>query len=384
VEAFLVRRAGGGAAGEPREDHAIADGEALRPTLIPSPGRVIAGKYLLEASLARGGMGMVWVARHIDLDVPVAIKLMAPQYSPSSRERARFMREAKAAARLRSPNVVTVLDYGVERQTQYIVMELLDGEDLGARLERERVISAQEAAKLLDPIAKAVELAHRAGIVHRDLKPDNIFLARVPGEAEAVVKVLDFGIAKDLNPGSGDESTRSGVAIGTPQYMSPEQARGSKLIDRRSDLWSVGVILFRALLGRLPFEGMASIELLDAIAHDTIPAPSSVEPTLPPEVDRFFARALAREPEDRFQTIRAMTEAFHRLVPSFARYTPRPPAQDDVFELSTSDFIAVETTQLGAWAHGRSAQQESHAPGVPGKKPSASRPRPGGPAKGQV
>jgi serine/threonine protein kinase len=363
VEAFLVKRAGGNPAGKPpRDDHANSDGELLPPMLMPSPGLVIGGKYRLKAPIGRGGMGMVWVARHLDLDVLVAIKLMAPEYSPSSRERARFMREARAAARLRSRNVVTVLDYGVEKQTQYIVMELLEGEDLRGRLDRERILSPHEAAKLLDSIANAVELAHKAGIIHRDLKPENIFLARVVGETEEVVKVLDFGIAKDLNPGSGDESTRSGVAIGTPQYMSPEQARGSKLIDHRSDLWSIGVILFRALLGRLPFEGMVAIEILDALANDPIPVPSSIEPSLPADVDRFFARALAREPKERFQTIREMTEAFHRLVPSLALHAQRSTAQDDVLELSTGDFIAVETTQLGAWAHGRVAQQGSPAP----------------------
>jgi serine/threonine-protein kinase len=385
VEAFLVRRAGESAGGKPpRDDLAIFEGELIPSMLIPSPGRVIAGKYRLEASLARGGMGLVWVAWHIDLDVRVAIKLMAPKYNPSSRERARFVREAKAAARLRSRNVVTVLDYGVDMQTQYIVMELLEGEDLGTRLDRERVISAHEAAKLLDSIANAVELAHKAGIIHRDLKPENIFLARVVGEAEEVVKVLDFGVAKDLNPGSSDESTRSGVAIGTPQYMSPEQARGSKLIDHRSDLWSIGVVLFRALLGRLPFEGMAVIEILDALANDPIPLPSSVEPCLPAEVDRFFALALAREPKDRFQTIREMTEAFHRLVGSLASYAQPSPAQDDALELSTGDFIAVETKQLDAWAHGRTAPQRSPPPDPLEKKSKAQRSTLRGPAKKRV
>jgi serine/threonine-protein kinase len=337
-------------------------GELVPTMLIPTEGRVIGGKYRLETSLARGGMGLVWIARHIDLDVLVAVKLMAPKYNPSRRERARFMREAKAAARLRSRNVVTVLDYGVEMQTQYIVMELLEGEDLGARLEREGVLSVREATKLLDEMANAVELAHRAGIVHRDLKPENIFLARVAGEAEEVVKVLDFGIAKDLNPGSAEEATRSGVAIGTPHYMSPEQARGSKSINHRSDLWSIGVILFRALLGRLPFEGMVAIEILDAVANDPIPAPSSVDPGLPADVDRFFARALAREPSDRFQTIREMTEAFHQMASSLASHKGWSPARGEVIELSTSDFIAVETTQLGAWAHGRPAQEGSQPP----------------------
>jgi serine/threonine-protein kinase len=380
VEAFLVRRAGSSPNVKlPRDEDASFSGELVPSMLIPSPGRVIGGKYRLEASLARGGMGLVWVARHIDLDVLVAIKLMAPKYNPTPRERARFMREAKAAARLRSRNVVTVLDYGVDNQTQYLVMELLDGEDLGARLERERVISACEAAKLLGSIANAVELAHKAGIIHRDLKPENIFLARVAGEAEEVVKVLDFGIAKDLNPGLNDESTRSGVAVGTPQYMSPEQARGSKLIDHRSDLWSIGVILFRALLGRLPFEGMVVIEILDALANDPIPLPSSVEPSLPPEVDRFFARALAREPKDRFPSIREMMEAFYRLVPSLASHAQRPLAQEAAVELSTDDFIAVETTQLGAWAHGRPAQQGSHPPNTSAKEPKA--PPPTSPAR---
>jgi len=261
-------------------------------TFVPSP-RVIAGKYELLSPLASGGMGCVWTARHIDLDIPVAVKLMALAYTTSHRERVRFLREARAAARLRSRNVVTVLDYGVDRGAQYIVMERLEGEDLWTRLERRRRMSVREAGYLLDSLANALELAHGAGIVHRDLKPENVFLARVAGEAEEIVKVLDFGVAKELRPSSTGDETGSGVVVGTPHYMSPEQARGERSVDHRSDLWSVGVILFRALTGRLPFEERAPVEVLDAIVHNSPPAPSSVAPHLSVEVDRFFARALA-------------------------------------------------------------------------------------------
>jgi serine/threonine-protein kinase len=364
VEAFLVRRAGGNAPGGRRS----SEEELLPSMLIPSPGHVIGGKYMLEAPLARGGMGAVWVARHIDLDVPVAIKLMDPRLGASPRDRTRFMREAKALARLRSRNVVTVLDYGVDNGTPYMVMERLEGEDLWARLRRQRSVSVGEAAKLLDAIANALGLAHAAGIVHRDLKPENIFLARAAGEAEEVVKVLDFGIAKDLNPSPGDEPTRTGVAMGTPQYMSPEQARGSKSIDHRSDLWSLGVILFQALTGQPLFKGTVVLEIFDAVLHGPIPPPSSIVPTMPASFDRFFERALARDPNARFQTIHEMVDAFHRCVPSSSSNVQRSPMQETAVTLSTGDFVAVETSQVDAWAYGQPIEKGKPATAASEKK----------------
>lgn len=266
---------------------------------------VIAGKYRLERVLASGGMGAVWVARHLQLDEPVAIKFMSAQLPAVAEARLRFAREARAAARLRSPHVVQVLDHGVDGDVPYIVMELLEGEHLGDRLRREGRLSLRAASLLTAQIAKALGRAHRAGIIHRDLKPANIFLAKL--DDEEIVKVLDFGIAKSLS-GPSIEATHSNILIGSPLYMSPEQARSRRTIDHRSDLWSLGAILFRALTGTPLFEGSSPVDVIVQICTGALPVATHIVPTLPPEIDAFFARALDRDPDGRFDSAREMSE----------------------------------------------------------------------------
>jgi eukaryotic-like serine/threonine-protein kinase len=274
-------------------------------------GSVFAGRYRLERALARGGMGSVWVAQHTQLDVHLAIKFMDPTFAASSDARSRFEREAKAAAKLQSPHVVQVHDYGVEDNTPFIVMELLVGEDLGDRLKRERRLSLKATSDIVTQTAKALRRAHEEKIVHRDLKPGNIFLAK--NQDDEIVKVLDFGIAKARMSTDG-EVTKTGTLIGSPHYMSPEQARSGKNLDHRSDLWSLAVIVFRALTGHLPFPGDEIGEVIMAICADPIPVPSHVAPDLGPDVDQFFVRALARDPAKRFQSAKEMAEAFAVLA----------------------------------------------------------------------
>jgi eukaryotic-like serine/threonine-protein kinase len=278
-------------------------------------GTVIAGGYRLERLLARGGMGSVWVARHLRLDVDVAIKFMTTEYAASSEARARFEREAKASAQLKSPNVVQVHDYGVEGETPYIVMELLEGEDLNARLERVGRLSLQATYTIIDQVCKALRRSHEVGLVHRDLKPANIFLTTHLGEE--IVKVLDFGIAKAISvsgPVQAGKATRTGTLIGSPHYMSPEQIRRSKQVDHRSDLWSLGVITFQCLTGRLPFSGEEFAEVLVEVCSDPIPPPSSFAPDLPSDVDRFIERALTRDIDQRFQSARELAEALQAIA----------------------------------------------------------------------
>lgn len=276
-----------------------------------APGLQIADKYLVEQPLARGGMGSVWVARHIALNALVAIKFLDAHYSSLPGLLTRFEREARAASALDTPHVVQIRDYGVDQGTPYLVMELLRGEDLGARLKRERRLPLHAIQGILAQMAKALRKAHQAGIVHRDLKPANIFLARV--DDEEVVKVLDFGIAKDTGAPVGD-ATKSGEVFGSPHYMSPEQARAEKTLDARSDLWSVGVILYRATTGSLPFPGDAIGEILSCIFVDAPPRPSTIVPGLPPALDAFFERALAKRKEQRFQTIAELVESFTAIA----------------------------------------------------------------------
>jgi serine/threonine protein kinase len=276
--------------------------------ITPEEGVVIARRYSLSRPLARGAMGSVWVARHRELDVDVTVKFMDPSLFASADARARFEHEARSAARLDSQHVVQVLDYGIEGDTPYMVMELLKGETLATRLGREGRLPLRVAARLVVQIGKALRTAHEAGLVHRDLKPGNVFLA-IKDEDE-VAKVLDFGIAKTLMLGKPATGTGSGTVLGSAHYMSPEQVRSSSTVDHRSDLWSLGVILYRTLVGRLPFPGKEFGDVLVRVCHDPVPLPSSIAPDLPARLDGFFARALARDSGQRFQTARELCEAF--------------------------------------------------------------------------
>ena len=276
-----------------------------------APGAVVGGKYRIERPLARGGMGSLWVARHVQLGSTVAIKFLDASFAASPAHRARFEREARAAASLKSPHVVQVHDYGFEGPAPYIVMELLEGEDLNHRLHRVRRMSLHDTARILAQVGKALRKAHEAGIAHRDLKPANLFLAR--DDDDEVVKILDFGIAKEQNATLGD-ATRTGEVIGSPHYMSPEQVRAERDVDHRTDLWSMGIILYRMLVGVLPFPGDQLGPVLARILTDPIPVPSSVAPDLPRTMDAFFARALARDKLQRFQSIHEMVEAFQAAI----------------------------------------------------------------------
>ncbi|UQA57782.1 serine/threonine-protein kinase [Polyangium aurulentum] len=276
-----------------------------------APDRVVAGRYRLSRPLAQGAMGSVWVAKHMQLGVDIAIKFMAPQYAASPDLRARFEREARAAAMLKSLNAVQIYDYGVEDGSPYIVMELLEGEDLAARLARERRLSIRATFDILAQVGKALRRAHELGLVHRDLKPANIFLARVAGEG--IVKVVDFGIAKSMEPMDGAQATRSGTLLGSPSYMSPEQVRSSHSVDHRTDLWSLGVIAFQCVTGQLLFPGNELGEVLVDVVTKPIPLASQVAPDLGTALDGFFSRALARDPGQRFQSADELVAAFAAL-----------------------------------------------------------------------
>lgn len=283
---------------------------ASTPRLKPAPGLVIGGKVRLDNLLGKGGMGAVWRGTHLTLNTPVAIKFMA-ESTPEALTR--FQREAQVAAHIRSSNVVAIHDFGVEHGLPYIVMELLDGEDLGARLKRMSRLSLLETAHILLPVARGLERAHQARLVHRDLKPENIFLVR-EGD-EDVPKILDFGIAKNLvaSPNSLNV-TSEGAVMGTPYYMSPEQSRARPDVDHRSDLWALGVILFRTITGKRPFDGLTAASLAVQICTEPVPKVGAVAPDLPPQLDMFFERALAKDPAHRFQSAREMAQAFAEIV----------------------------------------------------------------------
>jgi serine/threonine protein kinase len=261
---------------------------------------LIAGKYQLVKELGRGTMGSVWEAWHLSLRSPVAIKLMAPSIAASPTALQRFLREARAAAGLRSPHVVQILDHGVDHGLPYIVMEMLEGEALAERLARVGKLSAVETERIVTHIARALTRAQQAGITHRDLKPENVFIVR--NDDEELVKVLDFGVAKVEHRFDGsfnEESTAAGALLGTPYYSSPEQAEGLKSVDHRTDIWSLGVMTYECLLGRRPFEGDTLPAVLLAISTKPLPVPSRVG-VVPRGFDAWFAKACARNLTHRF------------------------------------------------------------------------------------
>ncbi len=290
---------------------AVDDRKGLSVQL--AQGVTVAGSFRLVHELGRGAMGAVWRAHHTRLNVPCAVKFILGEAAEAPGPRARFEQEAQAAALLRSPHVVQVFDYGVWQGIPYIAMELLEGEDLDARLARAGRLGLGEAAAIVAQIALALERAHAAGLVHRDLKPANVFL--VPEGGRELVKILDFGIAKRVSDFDGGV-TKDGAFLGTPCYMSPEQTRNSRSVDYRSDLWSLGVIAFESVTGRRPFDGDSLGELLQGIASGPLPVPSHYAPSLPAAFDEWWARAAVREPGARFPSARAMADALAQVAVS--------------------------------------------------------------------
>lgn len=278
---------------------------------VPPPG-LVAGKYRLTTLIGRGGMGSVWEGTHATLGTQVAVKFIDSEYADSPEARNRFESEARAAARLRSKHVVEVYDHGVTDDGRpFIVMEFLRGEPLDKRLDRVGRLPAKDTARLLMQVCRALSKAHAAGIVHRDLKPENVFLVWDDEDGADVAKVVDFGIAKFTdNQLANSSATRTGSVLGTPYYMSPEQARGLRSVDYRSDLWSVGVIAYRCIVGVLPFEGEAVGDLLVKLCTAPLPIPTQAAPdAVPPGFDAWFAKALTREPEGRFTSASELAES---------------------------------------------------------------------------
>ena len=278
----------------------------------PETGEIVASRYRLERPIGKGGMGTIWVAQHLELEAPVAMKFIDATMTDNELWLARFDREAKAAAALRSPYVVQVLDYGTDRGQRFLVMELLDGEDLSRRLNKVGRLTPLEVLAIIAQVGKALALAAKLKILHRDLKPGNIFLAQV-GDEE-IVKVLDFGVAKTAGQYPVGKETATGTLVGSPHYMSPEQTRGTKDMDHRSDLWSLAVIMYQMLTGKRPFEGSVLGDVLFKIYNEEPEPPTSIVPELPDGVDALFLRALHRDPDERYQSAPELVAAFAGVV----------------------------------------------------------------------
>ncbi len=265
-------------------------------------GLIVAGKFRLDSLIGRGGMGSVWSATHLGLGHQIAIKLVSREFVRSPAALRRFDAEAKAVARLQSRHVVQVYDNGaLEDGTPYIAMELLSGESLQQRIDRTGPVPLGETVSILAQCCRALTRAHSMGIVHRDIKPDNIFLARTADEDGEVVKILDFGVAKvAMGTGTdGDQSvTKTGSVLGTPLYMSPEQARGLKTVDHRTDVYSLGLVAYTMLTGRDAFEGESFGDILIKICVEPLPQ-LSANAHVPPTMDRWFEHVCARDLRER-------------------------------------------------------------------------------------
>jgi eukaryotic-like serine/threonine-protein kinase len=271
-------------------------------------GEIVGGKYRLTRFLAAGGMGSVYEAQHTVVKRRVAVKFLRADLAVERASLARFQREAQAAGALESEHIAAALDFGIAADgSPFIVMEYLVGESLSSLLEREGRLAPGRAADLVVQACRGVETAHASGIVHRDLKPQNLFVARRQDGTD-LVKVLDFGVAKLEAEDQGAGTTRTGTVLGTPAYMSPEQARGEKLIDHRSDVYSLGAILYELLSGEKPHPGDSPNAILYHIAtHPPVPL-ESVVPDLPKGLVATVERAIAREPGDRQSSAATLAE----------------------------------------------------------------------------
>ncbi len=323
---------------------------------MPKIGDVVADKYEVERIIGEGGMGAVFAAMHKLTGRRVALKWMLPELARDADAVQRFMREAQAAGRINHPNVVDVYDVGQHDDSFFLVMEFLQGEPLTAALER-RNLTVGEVVDLLLPAMRGVAAAHRGGVVHRDLKPDNIFLCR-DEEGSIVPKVLDFGISKlASHDGSTDmHLTKTGAVVGTPYYMSPEQIRGSKQVDKRSDVYAFGVILYEALTGQVPFNADTYSALILEIATGTAKSPRDIVPTLPEPLSQVVLKAMARELGDRFPDM----ESFAVALEPFA-YTPSLRGE-------RRDPTGRQANSLATGATVNATPFTSEAPGVPRQK----------------
>ena len=293
----------------PLSDTVKAAEPAFVPEGVPRPGDIIAGKYCVEEMLGVGGMGVVLAVRHTTLGELYAMKFLLPEGLKEPDAVARFMREAKAAVRIKSEHIARVNDFGqLENGSPYIVMEHLEGLDLRALTRREGAQSPSVAADYVIQACAGLAEAHQLGIVHRDLKPSNLFLTR-RADNTPLVKVLDFGISKAATDSGLPTITATHESFGSPAYMSPEQIRSTKNVDVRSDVFSLGVILFELLTGRLPFDGSTSSALLAAIAADEPLTLSAVQPDADGELEAVVARCLQKKPADRFPSVSALAFA---------------------------------------------------------------------------
>jgi serine/threonine-protein kinase len=330
----------------------------LQQPLAQRLAKALGGTYTIEGEIGRGGMGVVYRARDERLQRRVAIKVLPPELAFQDDIRARFMREAQTAARLAHPHIVPIHDVGEHDGLTYFVMGYVDGESLGARIKRRGQLPSEDTRRIMRETADALSAAHAMSVIHRDIKPDNILL----DGTRARVMVTDFGIAKALSSGSGATLTSAGVAIGTPSYMSPEQAAGEKDIDGRSDLYSLGIVAYQMLTGQPPFTAPTVAGILMKQITEPAPLVSDSRNDVPEDLSLAVARCLEKDPENRWPT----ADALRRALETRATGNYRP---------TGTGFRAATRPPTGARTSAGARRPAGGASRAPGGLPRADVPR---------
>ncbi len=333
---------------------------------------IVAGKYRVDRVLGQGGMGVVLAVWHLQLEERAAIKIMLPGAAMNAEAVARFLREARAAAKIQSEHVARVRDVGtLENGQPYMVMEYLEGHDLSGVIANRGALPFDEAISYLLQACEALAEAHSIGIVHRDLKPGNLFLTQ-RRDGSPLVKVLDFGISKVTGAAASDSDaakTKTSALMGSPLYMSPEQMTSSRDVDARSDIWALGVILYELVAGRVPFDGETLPQVCGSILSGPTPSVRSVRPDLPPELDAILMRCLEKRPDQRYASVADFAQALMPLAPrsslvSVERISRLVRPSAPLVEYPQAPMSPAQAqTNAGLSASGLSA---SGAPGYPG------------------
>ncbi len=339
----------------------------------------IVGSYKLLEPLAKGGMARLYLGRHCEHGHLAAIKILLEEQSRDKNARQRFRNEASAIASIQHPNVVGLYEFGeTEEGEAYLAMEYVEGGDLAKQLKRRGALPIREALHITAQIASALARVHSAGIIHRDLKPSNIMLVARRAGSRVNAKLLDFGIAKFLD--SSGSITRNGAIVGTPRFMSPEQCRGSDYLDQRSDVYSLGLILYRMVTGRYAFDGNGVVELVDKQLHCNPRSPRRYRSTISPALESLILRCLAKHPGDRYPSMNELVTALWREIARESdraeRQRGKPPRDPygtedsvDSLEVTTPWRIKLATearqggadvTALTAVLGGLHAEMESH------------------------
>jgi serine/threonine protein kinase len=329
-------------------------------------GEIVGGKYRVVRFLAAGGMGVVYEALHTVVRRRFAVKFLRPDLAEKRESLARFQREAEAAGALESENLTAAVDFGIAVDgSPFIVMEYLSGESLESLLVREGRVPLGRAADLVVQACRGIQAAHASGIVHRDLKPQNLFVCRREDGTD-LLKVLDFGIAKLEAADQKSAATLTGTVLGTPAYMSPEQARGEKTVDHRADVYALGAILYELVSGKKPHPGDSHNAILHHIATQPAVPLDSIEPNQPAELGRIVARALSSDPGERFET----AELFGQAILGFAKREVWPDVRSAVSNPGIEDSAP---TELAGDARERAKAPTNEIQAAPSRQSSALR-----------